>query len=89
MNTSRRYLRTIVVLLVVVPTLLVGAYLIRQSYKRHHYITGTRQFGLHRGEHYRYTEEQQDEMNRRVDVLVQQMTDEQRERAMKRMHPGH
>ena len=75
LNIRRILIGSSVALLVVVSILVVGFYLVRQNYKRHHYITGTRQFGRYRGQKYRYTEEQQDEMSREVTIADQRSMD--------------
>jgi hypothetical protein len=72
LNTRRNLIRSIIALLVLIPVFFLGAYLIRQNYKRHHYITGTRQFGRYRGQRYRFTEEQQDKINEEANKITQQ-----------------
>lgn len=84
MNTRRNLIRSGIALLVVVSLLVVGSYLIRQNYKRHHYITGTFQYGRYRGQKYRFTEEQQDELNEKAYRITKQHID-----AMNKLHEAH
>ena len=81
MNTRRNLIRGSIVLLVVVFLSVAGTYLIRQNYKRHHYITGTFQYGRYRGQKYRFTEEQQDELHQKADRKTDQIID-----AMNKLH---
>jgi hypothetical protein len=53
---------------------------------RNNLITGTRKFGIHRGEHYHFTEDQRDKLDRQAMLLDQQTTEKQRERAKLRLH---
>lgn len=85
-STRRKLLWGVVALIIIVPLLVTGIYLLRQNYKRHHYITGIRRFGPHPGEHYRFTEERQDAMNEQVRISNQQAMDRQRERARLKHH---
>jgi len=78
MNTRRNLIKGIIALLIVASILVVGAYLIRQNYKEHHYITGTVQYGRYRGEKYRITEAHQDEINRRSEIATEQQIDRAR-----------
>lgn len=83
MNTRRKFLWSVVVLLVVVPILVVSAYLVRRNYKEHHYVT-VRMGGRYPGE-YRMTEQRRDELNRRAEMRYQQGMDKL-DRQMK-LHP--
>jgi hypothetical protein len=88
LNTKayQKFLLSVIALLVIVPVLVAGAYLIRQNYMRNNLITGTRKFGIHRGEHYHFTEDQRDKLDRQAMLLDQQTTEKQRERAKLRLH---
>lgn len=85
MNTRRNLIKALVAVLIMVPVAIAGVYLAKQNYKRHHYVAGTIQFGPHRGQKYRFTEEQQDKMDEDAYRLTNQEIDAQRK--LRQAHP--
>ena len=83
-NIRRRLTISLVAALIIVPVTIAGVHLIKQNYKRHHYITGTIQYGRYRGQKYRFTEEQQDEMNEEAYRKTIQIID-----AENKLHAAH
>jgi hypothetical protein len=76
-HIRRKLTISLVAVLVIVPIAFVSVHLIKQNYKRHHYVTGTFQYGRYRGQKYRFTEEQQDKINQLAQADVQRAIDAQ------------